>query len=121
MEALDALRAAIPDVAKDIRPNVSAVMKGGALTEAQRWGVAVTSAITARNPRRRAAGLADAGRAAPPEVVDDAVAAAIMAMNNVYYRYRHGCETRCSHQPQSAHRARDLALRLPPAAPARLS
>ena len=90
MEALDALRAAIPDVAKDIRLNVSAVMKGGALTEVQRWGVAVASAIAARNPRLREAVLADAGRAAPPEVVDDArAAAAIMAMNNVYYRFRH--------------------------------
>ena len=90
MEALDALRAAIPDVAKDIRLNVSAVMKGGALNEAQRWGVAVASAIAARNPRLREAVLADAGRAAPPEVVDDAkAAAAIMAMNNVYYRFRH--------------------------------
>jgi alkyl hydroperoxide reductase subunit D len=90
VEALDALRAAIPDVAKDIRLNVSAVMKGGALTEAQRWGVAVASAIAARNPRLREAVLADAGRAAPPEVVDDAkAAAAIMAMNNVYYRFRH--------------------------------
>jgi alkyl hydroperoxide reductase subunit D len=90
VEALDALRAAIPDVAKDIRLNVSAVMKGGALNEAQRWGVAVASAIAARNPRLREAVLADAGRAAPPEVVDDAkTAAAIMAMNNVYYRFRH--------------------------------
>jgi alkyl hydroperoxide reductase subunit D len=90
MEALDALRAAIPDVAKDIRLNVSAVMKGGALTEAQRWGVAVASAIAARNPRLREAVLADAGRAVPPEVVDDArAAAAIMTMNNVYYRFRH--------------------------------
>jgi alkyl hydroperoxide reductase subunit D len=90
VEALDALRAAIPDVAKDIRLNVSAVMKGGALTEAQRWGVAVASDIAARNPRLREAVLADAGRAAPPEVVDDAkAAAAIMAMNNVYYRFRH--------------------------------
>jgi lipoyl-dependent peroxiredoxin subunit D len=90
VEALDALRAAIPDVAKDIRLNVSAVMKGGVLTEAQRWGVAVASAIAARNPRLREAVLADAGRAAPPEVVDDAMAAAaIMAMNNVYYRFRH--------------------------------
>jgi alkyl hydroperoxide reductase subunit D len=60
------------------------------LTEAQRWGVAVASAIAARNPRLREAVLADAGRAAPPEVVEDAkAAAAIMAMNNVYYRFRH--------------------------------
>ena len=49
----------------------------------------MASAIAARNPRLREAVLADAGRAAPPEVVDDAKAAAIMAMNNVYYRFRH--------------------------------
>ena len=50
----------------------------------------MASAIAARNPRLRKAVLADAGRAAPPEVVDDAkAAAAIMAMNNVYYRFRH--------------------------------
>lgn len=90
MDALDALRAAIPDAAKDIRLNVAAVMKGGALSEAQRWGVAVASAIAARNPRLREAVLADAARAVPPEVVEDAkAAAAIMAMNNVYYRFRH--------------------------------
>ena len=50
----------------------------------------MASAIAARNPRLRKAVLADAGRTAPPEVVDDAkAAAAIMAMNNVYYRFRH--------------------------------
>jgi lipoyl-dependent peroxiredoxin subunit D len=52
--------------------------------------VAVASAIAARNPRLHDAVLAAPGRAAPPEVGDDAVAAAaIMAMNNVYYRFRH--------------------------------
>ncbi len=52
--------------------------------------MAVASAIAARNPRLREAVLADAGRAAAPEVVEDAkAAAAIMAMNNVYYRFRH--------------------------------
>ena len=90
MEALDALRAAIPEAAKDIRLNLSGVMKGGALSEAQRWGVAVASAIAARNPRLLQAVLSDAGRAVPPEVVEDARAsAAIMAMSNVYYRFRH--------------------------------
>lgn len=90
MEALEALRASIPDVAKDIRLNLSAVMKGGALSDAQRWGVAVASAIASRSPRLREATLADAARAVSPEVVDDArAAAALMAMNNVYYRFRH--------------------------------
>ena len=50
----------------------------------------MASAIAARNPRVLQAVLADAGRAVPPEVVEDARAsAAIMAMNNVYYRFRH--------------------------------
>ena len=90
MDALDALRAGIPDAAKDIRLNLSSVLKGGALSDAQRWGVAVASAIAARNPRLRDAVFADAARAVAPEVVEDAkAAAAIMAMNNVYYRFRH--------------------------------
>ena len=90
MEALDALRTAIPDAAKDIKLNLGSVLQGGALGPAQRWGVAVASAIAARNPRLREAILADAGRSAPPEVIQDAMAAAaIMAMNNDYYRFRH--------------------------------
>jgi alkyl hydroperoxide reductase subunit D len=57
VDALEQLRGAIPDAAKDIRLNLQAVLRGGALSEPQRWGVAA--------------------------------AAALMAMNNVYYRFRH--------------------------------
>lgn len=90
VDALEALRAALPDTAKDIRLNVQSVMRGGALSEAQRWGVAVASAIAARNPRLREAVTADAARAVDAAVLDDAAAAAaLMAMNNVYYRFRH--------------------------------
>ena len=60
MDALAALRGSIPDAAKDIRLNLLAVMRGGVLTDRQRWGVAVASAIAARNPRLRDAVLADA-------------------------------------------------------------
>lgn len=70
MDALEQLRAAIPDAAKDIRLNLPAVLRGGALSEAQRRGVAAA--------------------AAGADVVEDARAAAsLMAMNNVYYRFRH--------------------------------
>jgi alkyl hydroperoxide reductase subunit D len=90
VDALDALRGGIPDAAKDIRLNLSSVLKGGALSDAQRWGVAVASAIAARNPRLRDAVVGDAARAVAPEVLEDAkAAAALMAMNNVYYRFRH--------------------------------
>lgn len=43
MDALEQLRGAIPDAAKDIRLNLQAVLRGGALSEAQRWGVAAVA------------------------------------------------------------------------------
>jgi lipoyl-dependent peroxiredoxin subunit D len=90
VDALEQLRAAIPDAAKDIRLNLQAVLRGGALSEAQRWGVAAAAAVVARHARLREAMLAAALTAAGPAVVEDARAAAsLMAMNNVYYRFRH--------------------------------
>ena len=90
MEALETLRTALPDAARDIRLNIQSVLKDGALSEPQRWGVAVASAIAARNPRLRQAVLAAAASAVDAAVVEDARAAvALMAMNNVYYRFRH--------------------------------
>ena len=47
MDALEQLRGAIPDAAKDIRLNLQAVLRGGALSEAQRWGVAAAAAVAA--------------------------------------------------------------------------
>ena len=90
MSALETLRATLPEAAKDIKLNLQAVLQGGALTPAQRHGVAVASAIASRSPRLREALLADAG----PEVADSALqdaraAAVLMGMNNVYYRFRH--------------------------------
>ena len=37
MEALETLRAALPDAARDIRLNIQSVLKDGALSEPQRW------------------------------------------------------------------------------------
>jgi alkyl hydroperoxide reductase subunit D len=90
MSAVEALRATIPDVAKDIKLNLQSVLQPGALTPAQRWGVAVASAVATRNARLRDAIVEDAANEVAGDVVDDAVAAAaLMAMNNVYYRFRH--------------------------------
>ena len=64
----------------------------------QRWGVAIASAAAARNSRLYRAVLEDARaaieRGAIGEgVIEDALAAAaLMAMNNVYYRFRHMVE-----------------------------
>jgi alkyl hydroperoxide reductase subunit D len=90
VDALEQLRAAIPDAAKDIRLNLQAVLRGGSLSDPQRWGVAAAAAMAARHPRLREAVLAAASTAAGAAVVEDARAAAsLMAMNNVYYRFRH--------------------------------
>jgi alkyl hydroperoxide reductase subunit D len=90
VDALEQLRAAIPDAARDIRLNLQAVLRGGVLSDAQRWGVAAAAAVAARHRRLRDAILSAAAATAGPAVVEDAkAAAAIMAMNNVYYRFRH--------------------------------
>jgi alkyl hydroperoxide reductase subunit D len=91
MSALERLRQALPDTARDIKLNLPAVLEGGALAPAQRWGVAIAAAIAARNPALRDAVIADAVAAGvgDPVVEDAQAAAALMAMNNVYYRFRH--------------------------------
>lgn len=93
MAELDAIRDALPDVAKDIRLNLQAVLAESALTQEQRWGVAVATAAASRNSRLLAAVRADAEAAVGAAVVEDALAAAaLMAMNNVFYRFRHVVE-----------------------------
>ena len=90
MSAVEELRERFPDAARDIKLNLQTVLQPGVLTAAQRWGVAVATAIASRNPELRDAVLADARGEVDGAVIDDAVAAAaLMAMNNIYYRFRH--------------------------------
>jgi alkyl hydroperoxide reductase subunit D len=90
VSAVDALAAEISEPARDIKLNLQAVLAPGSLTPEQRWGVAIACAVASRNVRLQVAVIADARREVAPAVVEDAVAAAaIMGMNNVYYRFRH--------------------------------
>jgi alkyl hydroperoxide reductase subunit D len=90
MSSLETLRNALPASAKDIKLNLQTVLQTESLSPAQRWGVAVASAIASRNPQLRAAVLEQALREVDPKVIEDAsAAAALMAMNNIYYRFRH--------------------------------
>ena len=87
---LEALREGLPEAAKDIRLNLQSVLESTTLTPEQTWGVALASAIAAREPDLRTAILAEAQKHVDPAVIEDAQAAAVlMAMNNVYYRFRH--------------------------------
>jgi lipoyl-dependent peroxiredoxin subunit D len=93
MNALDTLRQELPDFAKDVKLNLQSVLAATVLSKEQRHGVAVASAAAARNQALLRAVIADARSEVGPAVVDDGLAAAsLMAMNNVYYRFRHGME-----------------------------
>ena len=94
MDQVNALRETLPDVARDIRLNLQAVLQPGTLNAAQVWGTALASAYASRNPRLTGAVRQDALAAGVQEaVLEDARAAAIlMGMNNIYYRFRHAIE-----------------------------
>jgi len=88
--SIDTLKARLPDYAKDLRLNLSSLAAEPTLTEQQRAGTFVASALAARNPEVRDAILAEFGPRLAPEALEAAkAAAAIMAMNNVYYRFTH--------------------------------
>lgn len=89
--ALDAVREQLPDVAKDIRVNLSTTLQSGVLAPAQAYGVALAAAVASRSPRLVSALMQDARAAGVGEgTLEDARAAAVlMAMNNTYYRFRH--------------------------------
>lgn len=95
MASLEVVRGELADAHKDTRLNLQSVLEGGSLTPEQRWGVAVACAFAARNERLKEAMLNEAKKAlenAEPIIEDARAAASLMAMNNVYYRFRHFIE-----------------------------
>jgi len=87
---IDTIREALPDYAKDLKLNLSALLNDGTLSEQQRWGTLLATALAARNAKLVAAVAEEAARHLAPEAIVAAKAAAsIMAMNNIYYRFTH--------------------------------
>lgn len=88
---LEDLRQSLPEPAKDLKLNLQTVLKSESLSQDQVHGVALASAYFLRHPALRDALLNDAKQQNIDEkIIDDArAAAAIMAMNTVYYRFRH--------------------------------
>ena len=89
--SLDTLRERLPAYAKDLSLNLSSLAAETVLTDQQTWGAFAASAYAVGEPSviqaietsARAAGLSDAALTAAKS------AAAIMGMNNVYYRALH--------------------------------
>lgn len=79
-----------PDYARDLKLNLQNVLKQTELTEQQTWGTAVASALASRNPQITQAVLKEAAAHLSAEALHAAkAAAAIMGMNNIYYRFQH--------------------------------
>jgi len=88
--SLDALRDTIPDYAKDIRLNLGTLASETSLTDQQKYGAFLASAHGARNRAViEAIGQWTDDKLSPEAKNAAKAAAAIMAMNNVYYRATH--------------------------------
>jgi alkyl hydroperoxide reductase subunit D len=87
---LETLLNQVPEYAKDLKLNLGNVLRQPELTPQQAWGSAIASAVAVRNPRLLAAIQAEAA----PHLNEQAsfaahAAAAVMGMNNIFYRFRH--------------------------------
>lgn len=86
--SIESLKAAIPDFAKDVRLNLSTLTREDKLEEQQRYGLLLATAVATRNPTVIAAIESEIATRLSSTVANAArAAAAIMAMNNVYYRF----------------------------------
>jgi lipoyl-dependent peroxiredoxin subunit D len=93
MRTLESLREALPGYARDLQLNLGSVLTAGGapgLDERQIWAVALAAAAASRNVDFTHDLQALAAQHLDAAHVNAAhAAAAIMAMNNVYYRFLH--------------------------------
>ncbi|GAA2259315.1 MULTISPECIES: alkyl hydroperoxide reductase [Kitasatospora] len=88
--ALDELKAALPDYAKDLKLNLSAVIGNSELPAQQLWGTVLACAMATRSAAVLRELEPEAKANLTPEAYTAAKgAASIMGMNNVYYRTLH--------------------------------
>ena len=101
---LDAIKDRLPDYARDAKLNLNILGTPGELAPPVAWGVALAAAAAARNPEL----LAAVREEAAPRHLDEAharaalAAASLMAMNNVYYRFRHFMGEEAAYQAMPA-------------------
>ena len=87
---LEALLDTVPGYAKDLKLNFSSVMAQTELTKQQAWGTAVASAVASRNSEMIEAVFAEAANHLNRQTFEAAKgAAALMGMNNIYYRFHY--------------------------------
>jgi alkyl hydroperoxide reductase subunit D len=88
--SIEILKQQLPEYARDLKLNLSSLAVEPGLSEQQRAGAFVVSALASRNPVVTEAIIAEFAPKLTPEALTAAkAAAAIMAMNNIYYRFTH--------------------------------
>ncbi|MES2497886.1 MAG: carboxymuconolactone decarboxylase family protein [Pseudomonadota bacterium] len=81
---------ALPDYAKDIRLNVGSLLSDQTLTDQRKYGLLLSCAHgSGYKPIVDATEAEVAGKLSPEAANAARAAAAVMAMNNVYYRFVH--------------------------------
>ena len=85
---IETLKGLMPDYAKDIKLNLSSLANDETLNEQQKWGTFYASALATRSPLIIKAIEEEVEQHLSETALKAAKAAhAIMAMNNVYYRF----------------------------------
>ena len=88
--SLETLKTELPDYAKDLKLNLSSLARETVLDDQKKWGVFLASAHAVGVPSVVRAIEAEVGDTLSGEAKSGAkAAAAIMGMNNVYYRFVH--------------------------------
>jgi alkyl hydroperoxide reductase subunit D len=88
--SIERLQEILPPFAKDLKLNLSTLLRQTELTEQQLWGTALASAIASRNAVVVSEITEEAVKHLSPEAANAAkTTAAIMGMNNIYYRFLH--------------------------------
>jgi alkyl hydroperoxide reductase subunit D len=88
--SISTLKNMIPDYAKDLKLNLSSLVNEEMLDTQKLWGTFVASAYGARNKTVIDAIVEEASEHLSSEALNAAkAAAAIMGMNNIYYRFVH--------------------------------
>ena len=88
--SIESLKNRLPDYAKDLKLNLGSLASEPVLTQQQRAGSFIVAALASRNAEVTAAIVAEFAPQLSAEALSAAkAAAAIMGMNNIYYRFTH--------------------------------
>lgn len=88
--ALERIAELLPEYAKDIKLNLTSLFRQTELSEETLWAVIVSCAYASRNTTVITDVVAEASEILSPAVLQAAQgAAALMAMNNIFYRFGH--------------------------------